>query len=124
MSARRGARSESDGSDSPGRRASRKELQLAAQVGRSIEMTLVGECEDEVLQNLSVDSVKPVAGNRMLVMLIVHPPGTDLGREEVLARLEAARPLLIQRVAEDISRRSVPELAFWLVREGTDSESA
>jgi hypothetical protein len=84
-------------------------------------MTLVGECEDEALQNLSVESVKPVAGNRMLVTLIVHPPGTDLGREEVLARLEVVRPLLIQRVAEDISRRSVPELAFWLVREVSDS---
>lgn len=98
----------------PGHR--RKELQLAAQIARSIESTLVGECEDEVLQNLSVDAVENAPGHRMIVRLFVHPPGSRLPREEVLARLEAARPLLVARAAQDVTRRGLPELSFWLVR--------
>ncbi len=93
----------------------RKQMQLAAQIGRSIEMTLVGECEDEVLQNLSVQSVEPATGNRMLVTLEVHPPGSERPREEVLALLESARPLIVRRATEDVSRRSLPELSFWVV---------
>ena len=103
----------------------RKELQLAAQLARSLEATLVGECEDEVLQNLSVDVVEPAPGNRMLVHLVVHPPGSSLPREEVLARLEAARPLLVARATQDVTRRGLPELSFWLRRaEGGDGADA
>ena len=98
----------------PGHR--RKEQQLAAQIARSIESTLVGECEDEVLQNLSVDAVEAAPGHRMIVRLSVHPPGSGLPREEVLARLEASRPLLVARAAQDVTRRGLPELSFWLVR--------
>jgi ribosome-binding factor A len=102
------------------RGGSRKDLQLAAQIARSIESTLLGECEDEVLQNLSVEAAP---GRRLLVRLLVHAPGSALPREEVLARLEAARPLIVQRAAEDVTRRGLPELSFWLVR-APDSQEA
>jgi ribosome-binding factor A len=94
----------------------RKLAQLAAQIRRSIESTLVGECSDEVLQNVSVESVEPAAGNRMNVTLMVHEPGASLAKDEVMQRLEQSRGLLIQRVAEDVNRRAVPELSFWLVK--------
>jgi ribosome-binding factor A len=94
--------------------------QLAAQIGRSIELTLVGECRDEVLQNMSVASVEPSAGNRMLVTLTVHPPGSELAREDVMARLEAQRALILDRVMQDVTRRSLPELSFWVVKESAD----
>lgn len=100
----------------------RKQLQLAAQIRRSLESTLVGECTDEVLQNISVESVEPAPGHRMIVMLMVHAPGTERSREEVMGLVEASRPLLVRRVAEDVNRRSLPELTFWLVRE-PDAES-
>lgn len=98
----------------------RKELQLAAQIARSVESTLLGECEDEVLQNLSVDAVEPAPGNRMLVRLLVHAPGNRLSRDEVLARLDGVRPLLTARAQADASRRALPELTFWLVRAPDD----
>ena len=98
---------------------SRKLLQLAAQIRRSLETTLVGECPDEVLQNISVESVEPAPGNRMLVTLMVHPPGDALPKDEVLRRLDAARALLVHRVVEDVHRRAIPELSFWLVRAPT-----
>lgn len=98
----------------------RKLLQLAAQIRRSIESTLVGECTDEVLQNISVEGVEPAAGNRMNVTLMVHAPGDALEKTEVMQRLEAWRPLLVRRVAEDVHRRAVPDLTFWFVREPKD----
>ncbi len=94
----------------------RKLLQLAAQIRRSLESTLVGECTDEVLQNTSVETVEPAPGNRMNVTLMVHPPGSALPKEAVMARLENWRGLLVRRVAEDTSRRALPELTFWFVR--------
>ncbi len=106
------------------RGGSRKDLQLAAQIARSIESTLLGECEDEVLQNLSVEAVEAAPGRRLLVRLLVHAPGSALPREEVLARLEAARPLIVQRAAEDVTRRGLPELSFWLVRAPGSQEAS
>jgi len=91
-------------------------LQLCAQVGRAIDLALVGECEDEVLQNLSVRSVEPAPGNRLLVTLDVHPPGAEMSREAVLARVEAARGVLVQEAVYATSRRSLPELSFWVVK--------
>jgi ribosome-binding factor A len=95
----------------------RKALQLAAQIGRSIESTLVGECRDQVLQNTSVEKVEPASGNRLLVTLRVHPPGSALDKVEVLARLEAQRGLILDRLFRDVNRRSLPELSFWLIRD-------
>jgi ribosome-binding factor A len=94
---------------------SRKDRQLAAQIRRALELTLAGDFEDEVLQNLSVESVEPAPGGRLAVTLTVHPPGNALPRDEVLARLEAARGHLLDEVARATSRRRLPELSFWVV---------
>lgn len=99
-------------------RVDRKMLQLCAQIRRVIDMTLVGDCDDEVLQNMSVRSVEPVAGSRVQVIFDVNPPGDALEKAEVLARLETARPLFVREIAQSVSRRSVPELSFWVVRAG------
>ena len=92
-------------------------MQLAAQIGRSIESTLVGECPDEVLQNIRVERVEPAAGNRMIVTLSVQLPGAALPKEQVLARLEAWRGRILDRLAQDVQRRGLPELSFWVVRD-------
>ena len=100
----------------PTKSSDRKALQFAAQIGRSIEMTLLGEIVDDVLNNLSVEQVEPAPGHRMLVTLVVHEPGASLDKQEVLDRLEAQRGLLMRHLAQDVNRRSLPTLSFWLVR--------
>lgn len=99
----------------------RKVLQLAAQIARSVETTLVGECRDEVLSNTSVEKVEPAPGNRMNVTLRVHAPGAALPKHDVLARLERYRGLIRDRLVQDVNRRSIPELTFWLVRDPADA---
>ena len=98
-------------------RPDHKLQRLAAQIQRSIESTLIGECPEEVLQNLEVQKVEPAAGNRMLVTLIAHPPGSEMPKEAVLQLLETRRNLIVSRVAEDVTRHALPELTFWVVRE-------
>ena len=93
---------------------------LCAQVRRTIDLTLAGDCDDEVLQNMSVESVEPAPGNRLAVTLTVRAPGDALEKAEVLARLEAARPLLVSEIARSVERRSLPELSFWVVRAGDE----
>lgn len=100
----------------PPGRDDRKTRQLCAQIARAIELTLLGDCDDEVLQNTSVESVEPAPGNRLLVTLAVHPPGADLTREEVLARVEAHRGLIVSEAARAVTRRALPELSFWVIR--------
>lgn len=89
---------------------------LCAQIRRTIDLTLAGDCRDEVLQNMTVRSVEPAPGNRVEVVLEVHSPGSELDKSEVLARLEAARPLIVSEIARSVERRSIPELSFWVVR--------
>jgi len=97
-------------------RKSAKIGRLCAQIRRTIDLTLAGDCEDEVLQNMTVQSVEPAPGNRVAVVFEVHPPGSELDKAEVLERLEAARPLLVSEIARSVERRSIPELTFWVVK--------
>jgi ribosome-binding factor A len=104
------------------RRASHKQRQLCTQVARSVGLTLVSECDDEVLQNMTVAAVEPAAGNRLAVTLEVHPPGSELSRDEVLERLELHRARIVEEVARAVHRRNVPELTFWVVKAGEPSD--
>ena len=101
-----------------GRRANpRKTMQLCAQVRRALDLALMGEVHDEVLQDLSVDSVEPTADDARL--LVVFGAGEFAGaheKGEVMARLDGMRSLLVEAVAEAISRRKVPEMAFEVVK--------
>ena len=94
----------------------RKLRQLCSQIGRAIDLTLVGDCEDEVLQNMSVESVEPASGNRLNVTLQVRPPGSEMDKNEVMTRLEQHRPLLIQEILRAVTRRNIPEISFWIVK--------
>ncbi len=99
-----------------------KEERFHAQIGRAVEDALVGLCNDEVLQNISVLSVEPAPGNRLLVSLTVHPPGADLPKAEVLERLELARGIITGEVVRCVSRRQIPELSFLCIK-ATDPEA-
>lgn len=96
---------------------SHKALQLCAQVRRSLELSLMGECNDELLQSMMVEKVEPAPDDKHLrATFAVVDPKQDLDKSEVIARLEAARPILMAEVARAISRRKVPEIQFEVIR--------
>ncbi len=91
----------------------RKALQLCRQVQRALTYAL-GDCDDDVLASLYVDSVDP-APNEKHLMVTVSPLDADVSPEDVLVRLQHVYGKLRSEVAASIHRRRVPELTFLCV---------
>ncbi len=95
-----------------------KAQQLAAQVRRALDHALMTLCDDEILENVSVDTVTPTPDeSRMTVVFVAHGDAMTLGREAVTARLEAARPEFMRHTTEAISRKRPPELVITVTPE-------
>ena len=59
-----------------------KAQQLAAQVRRALDHALMTLCDDEILENVSVDTVTPTPDeSRMTVVFVAHGDAMTLGRE-------------------------------------------
>jgi ribosome-binding factor A len=85
------------------------------QVQRALTLALAGDVHDEMLQQLSVESVQPAPTcNHLLVQLGV-PAGLSAPIGEWLARLERVKPVLRRAIAQTSSRKRVPDLSFMLV---------
>lgn len=112
----RGEPGEEDGADprtvfqKKSYRGNRKALQLCRQVQRALTYAL-GDCDDEVLAGLYVESVEPAPNDKHL-MVTVQPLDKDILPEDVLVRLHHAAGLLRSEVARDIHRKRVPELTY------------
>jgi ribosome-binding factor A len=100
----------------PGKVANRKALQLCGQVARTLQAVLSGECGDDLLRELQVESVVPAPNSsRLLVTLSLAAPQGAAPVAEVLARLQKAQGLLRGEIAAAINRRRTPELTFRLL---------
>jgi ribosome-binding factor A len=96
--------------------SNRKALQLCGQVARTLQTVLAGECGDDLLRELRVESVSPAPNSgRLLVTLSLATPGAGVPVSELLARLHRAQGLLRREVAATINRRRAPELTFRLL---------
>ena len=87
-------------------RSDRKTLQLCRQVQRA----LAGECGDEVLRDVSVDSVEPAGGAGHLLVIVSVPRLWPV--IEVVARLNDRAGKLRAIVAGSICRKRTPMLSF------------
>ena len=94
--------------------ADHKTLRLCRQVLEALQISLAGECGDEVLQQVFIASVDPGADPSRLEVTVELP--ADLGPADALARLDKARGLLRLLVAQAISRKKTPDLVFRLAR--------
>jgi ribosome-binding factor A len=105
-------------------RADRKTLQLSRQVQRALMQALAGECGDDLLRDLSVESVEPAGGAGHLLVHVIVP--RQISVPEVMSRLalRSARPRTI--VAGSICRKRAPMLSFIAVPNvegGSDAEN-
>jgi ribosome-binding factor A len=97
--------------------ANRKALQLCSQVARLISSILAGECGDEVLSDLAVESVVPAPNaSRLLVTVYLTTRASEVTAEEVQAHLQQARGLLRSEVAAGIHRKRAPDLSFRVIQ--------
>jgi len=102
----------------PGRRSvvNRKALQLCEQIARTLSCVLAGECRDDRLRELLVESVQPAPDStRLLVSLYLGPSAPGVETDELLQSLRGAARMLRSAVANAICRKRVPELVFRLV---------
>jgi ribosome-binding factor A len=79
-------------------------MQLCRQVERAVALALAGECHDEVLRELTVETVQPAGGTTQLVVQLRVP--------DVLERLDGRAARLRLAVASAISRKRVPTLTL------------
>ncbi len=100
-------------------RQDRKTRQLCQQVRRALILALGGECADELLRDVYVESVEPMGGAAQLLVRVVVPRGAAAW--DVLARLNDRSARLRTIVAQSICRKRAPALAFVVVPEISQS---
>ncbi|MGF1580204.1 MAG: ribosome-binding factor A [Gemmataceae bacterium] len=105
-----------DCKENPHKVQNRKALQLCGQVFRTLSAVLGGECDDEILRDLMIDSVTP-APNAARLLVTVYPfsLASVVPPEAILARLHQAHGLLRSEVAAAINRRKTPDLIFHVI---------
>ena len=101
------------------RRTNRKALQLCAQVARTLGEVLAWESGDDLLRDLTVESVQPAPdSSRLLVTVRLHAAPGTVPADRVLEHLNRAQGKLRAEVAAAIHRKRVPELTFRVATRG------
>ena len=94
-----------------------KAMQVCRAAQRALSLSLGGECDDDVLRSLYVESVLPAPDASRLLVCVVIPRDVDAATEDVLARLQRVGGLLRSAVARAVTRKRAPELSFMPTRE-------
>jgi ribosome-binding factor A len=89
--------------------------QLCAQVERALVLTLAGDCQNPILNNLDVYDVTPAPdASRLLVRVCCRFASLD----ELAAAYDAltrAKGLMRSAVAAELNRKRTPELSFVVI---------
>ncbi len=94
---------------------------LCNEVERVLMFTLTGECGDDRLRDLRVESVTPAPDASRLRIELLSEGDTDEGA--IHEALCGARRFLREAVAAAITRRRVPELTFIVTSRGGEVSS-
>ena len=85
-------------------------------------LALAGDVHDELLQQLTIESVQPAPTCHHLLVHVGVPSGLSLPIGELLERMERLKPTLRHAIAEMSSRKRVPELSFMPVSQDLAQE--
>ncbi|WP_372368693.1 hypothetical protein [Candidatus Uabimicrobium sp. HlEnr_7] len=88
-----------------------KDLRLCGQIAKALNYALAGECDDDILRDLYVDSVIP-SPNSSRLLVTVMPNSLPSSSAEILERLQLNMNILLSEIASSINRRKVPQLKF------------
>ncbi len=86
-------------------------------MAETLSLVLAGECDDDLLRDLLVESVTPYPTSvRLLVTLVPAVSAGDESLEQLAQRLETFHGKLHSAVAAAIHRRKAPDLVFRVLR--------
>jgi ribosome-binding factor A len=86
---------------------------LCRQVARTVGAVLAGECDDDLLRDLLVESVDLAPGvGRLFVTVALAPSAPYSEVAVILERLQQVQGRLRSEVASAITRRKAPDLIF------------
>jgi ribosome-binding factor A len=91
------------------RRGRHKDLQLCRQAHEALSAALAA-VGDDLLEDVFIVDVLPAPDAGRLLVVVAAPPGADV--EEVLVRLEKRAAYFRAQVADSITRKRAPTLAF------------
>lgn len=96
-------------------RRDRKVAQLCREIEQLLSMVFAGH-EDELLNDLMVDSVIP-APDASHLLVTVYYAGTDevADAKAIISRLNEERTALRTEVAQAVNRRKAPDISFRLI---------
>ena len=99
-----------------------KVTQLCAQVERSLALTLAGDCQDPILNNLYVYDVIPAPdASRLLVRVSCRLASLD-ELAAVYDALTRAKGLMRTAIAAELNRKRTPELSFVVITPEQEEE--
>jgi ribosome-binding factor A len=91
---------------------------------RTLSCVLAGECGDDRLRDLFVESVQPAPDStRLLVSIYPGPSAQSWNPDQVLESLHKAAGMLRSKIAAAIHRKRVPDLVYRLVPSADISQS-
>ena len=103
------------GGHEPAAQHDRRTLQMCGEVRRTLDLVMTGECDDDVLRGLYVQSVVPAPdAAHLLVTVSPLDPQDATPPHTVLQHLQIFAGKLRTAVAESINRRKAPDLMFHL----------
>lgn len=94
----------------------RRTLQMCGEVRRALDLVMTGECDDDILRGLYVQSVTPAPdAAHLLVTVSPLDPHDPTPPHTILQHLQIFTGRLRTAVAETINRRRAPDLMFNIV---------
>ena len=82
---------------------------------RALILALAGECDDEVLRDVYVETVEPMGSGSQLLVRVTVPNTVGVPPWDVLGRLNGRAAKLRAIIARSICRKRVPGLSFLAV---------
>ncbi len=91
----------------------RRTLQMCGEVRRALDLVMTGECDDEILRGLYVQSVTPAPdAAHLLVTVSPLDPRDPTPPHTILQHLQIFAGRFRTAIAETINRRRAPDLMF------------
>jgi len=95
----------------------RKTQQLCSEVREILSFVFAGDCDDPILQQLTVHDVVPAPDATRLLVIVCLPESECDNADHAMEALRQIRGYLRSQIADEIQRKRTPDLIFQVMPE-------